>query len=318
MKIIIALFVFLNFQAFADTVLATGTVESKKTQRVLMPLVPSFNGKLSEMVDEGTSVEVGDLLIRIDGTDVNSKIESLEEQLTTFEATSKKTEIDLLIQLNTAQISFDRADTNLKIAKMKAEVPLNYIGELAFKQNQLSQKTAEKVFQKTVNDLNEVKKKQKEARSEKKLGIAQKQKKLSFQKDLLSNYTVYAERTGYVVNATHPWNGSKIQLGDQLQSGWPVLTVSENSDLQISAWINAIDIPHIKLGQQVKIQFDAFMDSSYTGKITSISAGGGDRKSWGNGLYYQVIIEFNGQKKDKLLVGMSAVVEIETGVEHAK
>ncbi len=318
MKIIIALFVLLNFQAVADTTLVTGTVESKQTQRVLMPLVPSFNGKLSEMADEGTSVEEGDLLIRIDGTEVNLKIESLEEELTTFEATSKKAEIDLLIQLNTAQIAFERAGTNFKIAKMKAEVPLNYIGELAFKQNQLSQKTTEKVFQKSINDLSEVKKKQAEAKSEKQLGVAQRQKKLNFQKDLLSSYTVYAKRKGYVVNATHPWNGSKIQLGDQLQSGWPVLTVSENSDLQISAWVNAIDIPHIEPGQKVKIQFDAFMDSSYVGEITSISAGGGDRKSWGNGLYYQVTIQFKSQNKDKLLVGMSAMVEIETGVEYEK
>lgn len=316
MKTIIC-FLFLFTQSLlADTIIATGTIESQQTQRVLMPLVPSFNGKLSEMVDEGILVDVGDLLIRIDGTDVNAKIEALEDELTTFEATSKKKEIDLLIQLNNAQIAFDRAKVQLKIAKMKAEVPLNYIGELAFKQNQLALKTAEKIYQKTDNDLKEVKRKQTEARSEKVLGVAQKQKKLSFQKDLLSSYSIYAERKGYVVNATHPWNGSKIQLGDQLQSGWEVLTVSQNTDLQINAWINAIDVPHIVVGQKVRIQFDAFMDVTATGKIESISAGGGDRKIWGDGLYYQVVIQFDSPPQADLLIGMSALIEIESGEEN--
>lgn len=313
MKLLIIVLLLLCQYSFAGSILATGTVESKNTQHVLMPLVPSFNGKLSEMVEEGTLVEVGDLLIRIDGAEVNSKIESLEEQLETFDATYKRTGIELIIQLNNAQIEFDRADVTLKISKMKAEVPLNYIGELAFKQNQLALKNAEKIYQKSSNNLKEVKIKQRETSKEKELGFKQKQKKLQFQKDLLKSYTVLATRQGYAVNANHPWNGSKIQLGDQLQSGWKVLTVSQNTDLQISSWINAIDIPHIKAAQKVNIQFDAFMESSYSGEILSISAGGGDRKSWGDGLYYHVIIKLNEQAKDNLLIGMSAMIEISTG-----
>jgi multidrug resistance efflux pump len=295
---------------YAETIIATGTIESKQTQYVLMPLVQSFNGKISEMVEEGTFVETGQRLIRIDGTDINSRIESLVDELDSFEASSQKTQISLKIDLNNAQIAFEQAKTNLKIAQMKADVPLNYIGELAFKQNQLTLKNSEKIHQKTSNDLNEVKTKQEESIIEKNLGLEQKNKKLNVQQNLLKGYTINAKQPGYVVYASHPWNGSKIQLGDQLQSGWEVLTVSQNTDLQIIAWVNAIDIPHIHLNQTVNIQFDAFMNSRYKGYIASLSEGGGDRKIWGNGLYYKALIKLKEQPKNKLLVGMSAMIEI--------
>ena len=63
-----------NFHADAETIYITGTNESKNSQKVLMPLVPSFQGKISEMAEEGIKVEKGDFLLRIDGSSLDSQI----------------------------------------------------------------------------------------------------------------------------------------------------------------------------------------------------------------------------------------------------
>ena len=311
MKIMMVTLLFVSLAGFAESIYITGSIESRNTQHVLMPLVPSFQGKISEMAAEGSQVKKGDFLLTIDGSSIDSQIESQIEQLEVFKATAKKNSVDLKIRLNQAQIVYQRADTNTRIAQMKAEVPLNFIGELAYKQNQLKLKNAEKALQKALNDLQEVKLRIKDNQAEISLGITQKQKKLDYLQETLERFTIKAEQDGYVVYSTKTWSGEKIQEGDQMNSGSQILSVSENKDLQIVAWINAIDIPKLSDGQPVEIQFDAFLNNSYNGRVIAVASGGEDKQIWGDALYYKATVEILDAPPDDLLLGMSALLEID-------
>ena len=68
----------------------TGMVESSQTQVVNMPQVRGWQGKISEMTEEGTFVNVGDFLVSIDGSELDSTIEGKVEQLDVFKASSKR------------------------------------------------------------------------------------------------------------------------------------------------------------------------------------------------------------------------------------
>lgn len=294
----------------AKTILATGAIESENTQHVLMPLVETFNGKVNELVAEGSKVKTGDWVAKIDGSSVDTKIENLKEQLDTLKETIKKSEIDSSIALSNSQIAYQKAEISLKIAKMKAQLPLNYIGELKYKQNQLSYKQSQKAFEKASNDLTEAQQKKEEKQKENHLALQQKQKKLKTQQQQLKNLSIYAKQDGYVVYSQHPWTGKKIQAGDQLQTGMEILTISQNKNLQIIAWFNAIDVPNIHVGQKVDISFDAYLSKKYAGEIIAISQGGEEKKIWGNGLYYKVTIKMLEKPHVNLLIGMSALIEI--------
>jgi multidrug resistance efflux pump len=307
----ILILLFLSFNLNAETIFVTGSIESKNTQHVVMPLVPSFQGKISEMAEEGSLVKKGDFLLRVDGSGIDSQIDAQVEQLAVFKATSKRDNINLKIQLNQSDIAFKRANTSLKIAQVKAEVPLNYIGELAYKQNQLILKNAEKTYEKAKNDLTESKLKIQNKKQEIKLGLFQKQKKLDYLQETLSRFSIYADQQGYVIYANKAWSGEKIQVGDQLNSGLEVLSVSEDSDLQIVAWINAIDVPKLKNEQNVTLQFDAFLGNKYQGKIIKIASGGEDKQVWGDALYYKATISILDQVPDSLMLGMSALIEVD-------
>ncbi|HPI95129.1 MAG TPA: HlyD family efflux transporter periplasmic adaptor subunit [Gammaproteobacteria bacterium] len=300
-----------NFHADAETIYITGTNESKNSQKVLMPLVPSFQGKISEMAEEGIKVEKGDFLLRIDGSSLDSQINAQIEELEVFKATSKKERIELKIQLNNAEIAYQRAVTDLKIAEKEAQIPQNYIGDLAYKQNQLQLKNSEKNYEKAKSDLKELKTKISEKEVEIELGIKQKQDKLDYLQGMLDEFTIYAEQDGYVVYLTKSWTGEKIQIGDQLNSGQEILSVSRNTDMHIIAWLNAIDLPKIRGNKKVKIRFDAFLDEVYSGEIVQIASAGEDMQVWGDGLYYEAIVELTGEKPNGLMHGMSALIELE-------
>ena len=130
-----------------------------------------------------------------------------------------------------------------------------------------------------------------EKQNEVDLGLEQKQKELRYWQDRLAKLTVEAEQAGYVIHASHPWNGTKYQIGDQVQTGQVIVKISKTTDMRVKAWINAIDLPRIKQDLAVTVKFDALPNKEVSGKISQISAGGHDKTNWGNGLYYEIEIE---------------------------
>lgn len=304
------LLLLLSMTASADTVYITGELESKNTQHILMPLVPSFNGKISEMAAEGSYVKKGDFLVRIDGASLDSQVESQKEALESYKATAKKNAVEFEIQLNTAEINYESTKINFEIAQMQAETPLDFIGELKYKQNQLALKNSEKAYKKAIKDLEEKRTVITNSKKEVLIGIDSKQKKLEYLESTLDNFTIVAKQEGYVVYSSHPWSGEKFQEGDQSQSGFRLMSVSQNNNMQVVASINAIDIPRLSINQVAKIKFDAFLNKAYQGKIIKISSGGSDKQVWGDALYYQATIEISEQVPKDLLIGMSAQVAI--------
>jgi multidrug resistance efflux pump len=288
----------------------TGMVESSQTQVVNMPQVRGWQAKISEMTEEGTFVEVGDFLVRIDGSELDSTIESKTEQLDVFKASAKRDMIQIQIDLNNAKLANEKAQVARKVAQLKADVPVNFIGELEFKERQLALKKSIKVLDESKNELAAIKQKQQEKRVEIESGTIQKQNDLAHWKSQLDSMTINATQTGYVIYATHPWTGSKYQAGDQANSGMEILKVSKKQNMKVTAWVNAIDIPIVVTGKAVTVAFDALPNAQVVGEIIKVSSGGRDKKDWGDGLYYEVEISLNDADNIPLLPGMSALITL--------
>ncbi len=304
------LLILFSINTYAQTIYVTGELESKNIQHILMPLLPSFNGKISEMAAEGSFVKTGDFLVRIDGASLDSQLTAQEEELQSYQSTAIRSAVEFKIQLNKAQIAYETTKINFEIATMQAETPVNFIGELKYKQNQLQLKNSEKSYKKAIKDLQEQKIVIANSKKKVVLGIIQKQKKLDYLQSTLKKFNITANQEGYIVYAAHPWSGEKIQEGDQVQTGFKLMSVSQNNDMQIVASINAIDIPRLSVNQKVIIKFDAFLKNSYLGRIIKLSSGGSDKQVWGNALYYQATIEILENVPNNLLIGMSAQVAI--------
>ncbi len=288
----------------------TGTVESSQTQVVNIPQVRGWQAKISEMADEGTFVQEGDFLMRIDGSELDSTIEGKIEQLDVFIASGKRDMIQIQIDLNNAQLNHKKAQVAQKVAKLKADVPVNFIGELEFKERQLTLKKSIKSLDEANNELIAIQKKQQEKQVEINLGKEQKEKDLAYWKGQLDSLTIEATQTGYIVYSSHPWTGIKFQVGDQAGSGMEVLKVSKKNNMKIKAWVNAIDIPNVSKGKAVNINFDALPKTQAKGQITEISSAGRDKKDWGDGLYYEIEIKLSDANGIPLIPGMSALITL--------
>lgn len=99
--------------------------------------------------------------------------------------------------------------------------------------------------------------------------------------------------------------------GDNVQAGKNVLTILDPSSLKVKASVDELDISKIKVGQSVKIKFNALEGRTYEGKVESISLIGNNQN---NVTTYDVIISLNSSKDIK--INMTANVEIQ--IENKK
>ena len=289
----------------------TGVVESSQTQIINMPQVRSWQGKISEMVEEGTFVETGDFLVRIDGSELDSTIEGKVEQLDVFKASAKRDMIQIDIDLNNAKLAYEKAKVDQKVAQLKANVPVNFIGELEYKERQLTLKKSTKDLSDAENELQAIEQKKQEKLLEIDLGLEQKQNDLAHWQSELESLSIKATQSGYVIYGSHPFTGSKFQVGDQASSGMEIMRVSKKQNMRVKAWVNAIDLPKIATGKAVDVSFDALPDARLIGEIAHISSGGRDKKEWGDGLYYEIEISLDEADDIGLLPGMSALINLQ-------
>lgn len=85
---------------------------------------------------------------------------------------------------------------------------------------------------------------------------------------------------------TAPFDGTIVQLyinsGEMVSPGAPVLLLADLSTLQVKTTdLNEVDVARVKVGDPVKVSFDALPDTVVTGKVSEISL----KNAVGSGVY---------------------------------
>ena len=95
---------------------ASGELSSSEFKEIRNPLDTS--GVIKYIIDEGTTVQQGDLLIQLNQDSLEEAIEKLEDQLTDAENRVVDVEQNLAIGNSTRASALDKADINIEIAEL--------------------------------------------------------------------------------------------------------------------------------------------------------------------------------------------------------
>lgn len=133
------------------------------------------------------------------------------------------------------------------------------------------------------------------------------------QAELELSYTkISAPEDGYVTR-------KNVEEGQLVQVGTPLMAISQSNEVWVIANFKETQLEHMKVGQTVDIEIDAYPNHKFTGKVESIQAGTGSRFSVlpaenASGNFVKVVqrvpvkIVFDEQPDNILLApGMSAI-----------
>lgn len=302
-----------NVALEAEEILLTGIVSSSAKQIVNAPKTSRWQSTIQWLAKEGEIVNKGELVAVFDGAIEQSQLSQNEETIERLELELAQMKLEQAQQLIDAIGRLKLAKMRVDKAKIEASVPDTEVSkfekgqfELALQRALLEQVKAEDALART--------KKESESNLQKKqLDILKTKEQITYLSELIKRMNIRAEHTGPVNYAMHPWYGTKISAGSNVNASWKVLDVQAIEDFQIETWVHEVDAVDLNKNAEVALFFDAYPNIKISGQIKKISTQAEKYPQWSKSSYFPMVISFKSEIPFKLMPGMSVRVEIKQG-----
>ena len=296
----------------------SGTVQaSNKTY-----IMSSYSGSITELnVSEGTYVNEGDLIAHIKSTDLDMQQDSIQSQLDIYK--KQKSQYEKLVKsIQDDKNYFSETDIDDQPYYYQYETYKSQVAQKAFDASpyqaagysdeqikalmEQNQSEVEALYYSTLQSISA-------SLTSVQSNIDNLQSQLDALNTGANDYYIYAPTSG-VIHMDTPY-----KVGMVLSAGTPLATVaSENSDLEVVAYVTLSDRPLLHVGDPCKIAITGLSEYSYgtlTGTVTSIDS---DVTASSSGSYYKMtitpdstyVISNSGDKVD-LSNGMSVTARVE-------
>ena len=305
-----------NYRTYVSQ--SVGTVQaSNKTY-----IMSSYSGTLTELnVSEGSYVNEGDLIAHIKSTDIDMQTDGYKSQLEIYEKQKSQYE-KLLKSIQDDKNYFSETDIDdqpyyYQYETYKSQVEQKTFDATPYQAAGYSDEQIKSLMEQNQGEIEALYYSTLQSISSNLTNIQSNLDNLQSQLDSLNSgandYYIYAPTSG-VIHMDSPY-----KVGMVLSAGTPLATVaSENSDLEIVAYVTVSDRPLLDVGDPCKIAITGLSEYSYgnlTGIVTSIDS---DITSSSNGSYYKMtikpdstyVVSNSGDKVD-LSNGMSVTARVE-------
>ncbi len=251
------------------TIETSGTVASKDSVRITPP--PSFfwNMTIGEIVQEGTHVNAGDLVVRFEGTREDQRLMEVTQQLRVAQGELASLEEKHNQQIETERLNLAQARSEAEKAHRKATQPVNLIPSIEYqklvKQRELADRRVEQLVRRAV-----ISEKERESRKRKlELAAIRSTRAVAAAQANKDLHTVRAPRAGIALIGTN-FSGEKFDVGSTTQANQVVVELVNPAVLEVHGVVREGQAAQIAVGQSVRMSADSAGGLEFTGTIESI------------------------------------------------
>ena len=305
-----------NYRTYVSQ--SSGTVQAANKTYIMS----SYSGSITELnVSEGTYVNEGDLIAHIKSTDLDMQQDSIQSQLDIYK--KQKSQYEKLVKsIQDDKNYFSETDIDdqpyyYQYETYKSQVALKAFDASPYPAAGSSDEQIKALMEQNQSEVEALYYSTLQSISASLTSVQSNIDNLQSQLDALNtganDYYIYAPTSG-VIHMDTPY-----KVGMVLSAGTPLATVaSENSDLEVVAYVTLSDRPLLHVGDPCKIAITGLSEYSYgtlTGTVTSIDS---DVTASSSGSYYKMtitpdstyVISNSGDKVD-LSNGMSVTARVE-------
>lgn len=294
----------------AEPLLLTGKVSSAQKQLVTAPKSNRWQIQIQWMEDEGKVVEKGDLIAVFDGSTIQAQLDVNGERAETIALELKQIRMEFTQKLTEAEGALRVAKMQVEKARIEATVPASEVSqydkgqyELTLQRMLLQLVKAEEKFKLAKEQLRT--NVQKHA-----LELLKIEEQMAYQRKQIDKMNVTADFNGPITYAIHPWYGTKLVAGSNIQASWQVLDVQATDNFQIESWLHEIDADKVRIGDKVKLVLDAYPGKIFEGQLSVKSTQSEKKEQWSTSVYFPVMFSFSKMPDEKLLPGMSVRIVV--------
>jgi membrane fusion protein (multidrug efflux system) len=245
----------------------------------ISPISPRVGGTVSRvLIKDNQWVNARDILIILDPSDYQVKVDQAKAALEAAQAKVKEEESDILINqkavdVASADITADEAD----LQKTSSDL-IRYRALL--KKEEVSKQQYDAIYANTIATRAKVeadRKRREQAEHEVELSRAKLNSNIASVKQAQANLEEAKLQLSYTV-ITAPVSGKvtnkNVQVGQVVQPGQPIMALVERNPWVVANF-KETQITHIKPGQRVIIEVDAYPGHEFYGHVDSVQSGSG-------------------------------------------
>ena len=282
---------------FDIIVTVTGELQARNSVKIEAPYqilreLRMWEMSIAEIIPEGTVVDSGDFVARLDASNVENELKEIEIEIDNGLGDIEKAKIDSSLELRAQRDNI----INLKFEVQEAEITLEQ-----------SKYESPSVIRKAQIDLDKIKREYQQTLGNYKLKVQQaevniKQKNNDLNEKLhekaqimegLRKLIIKAPASGMVIYRKER-DGSKVTTGSiiRIYRNPVVATLPDLASFNSITYVNEIDISKVKPGQPVKVGIDAFPDKRFTATVASV-ANVGEQLPNADAKLFEVVINVN-------------------------
>ncbi len=288
--------------------LLTGVVEDSSAQTVEMPRLPGgWQRRIDWMVPEGTPVEVGEVIVRLDPGDLITREEQTRTDLEKVQLTADRRVDEVRLQVMDSERAVAQAESALRLAELDAVIPAATIPRLDYERYQLTLATAKKTLIRSEAELLNRRAELDDIVKETALEVRQAESNYERIRLALEATEIRATKAGFLIYGENPFTGTKVFPGETLYSGFEIAKVASREDLKVRFWVHEADILEVAMGQSIQVAADAQGSVPFLTELTWTSSQAVERQDWSDSGYFEALAQPMEALPANIMPGMSVM-----------
>jgi HlyD family secretion protein len=290
------------------TLLLDGELRAVKSRTIFAST--SEQAKIVFLPPEGTVIKAGERLVELDSSSILGKIKETEEKIVALDNEIVQLEATHESALREMDIEKSKLWLAYEQAKIKAKLPSDVVARREFQENQFTLEKSKKEYE---NHLQKIEQKKREQEAELQVKVIEKNKQkvqLEKVKGDLDGMNVKSPSDGMVIYTDHWAERRKVQVGDVVWGGFPVVKLPDLKEMEVMAQVNEVDGPKLSIGQKARILLDSHKDIEITGVVKEISQTAVKAGWMSKAKIFRVVISMDRTVPEIMKPGMSARVSI--------
>jgi HlyD family secretion protein len=295
---------------FTEELTEVGNVKAVNSTNINAPNISYRYGglKITKIATDGKEVTKGDTVMVFDPSEIKKAIINAQQLLEIANAELEKLKATQQSEIEDLESDLEISRISQEISKINLEQAI-YDSEVAKKEINLKLETANIALAHAKEQIENKKKIQKEEIYQKALNIKQLTATLDDATRSVNSLFVISPNSGIAILKDNWMTNQKWQVGDQPWSGTSLIELPDMDAMMAEVKINEVDIAKVAPGLKAEIKPDAFSDSTFNGKVTTVANLAQNKDSKSKIKIFPVQIAIDGKSKS-LLPGLTVSCKI--------
>ena len=288
-----------------------GEIRARKDEKILAPEVHG-RLKITYLWPEGEKVEIGDLILAFDRSELEAEVKEEAGKLEKARADREKGLANQEQILAELAVKIETTDAALELARINLQRS-EYATPIVREERKIELARAQRAVTEARENLEARRIVNRVERANLDLGVSHHEKRYDKARKDFDRLTVYARLPGIVVYETIRKRGTsrrgKVTEGDVVWGGTSLLSLPDLREMQVVSQIGEMDVTRVKPGQKALIRLEAFPGPVFHGEVAEVAPMAGEVEDTPNVHVFEMVVDIE-EQDDRLYPGMSAAVEI--------